>query len=99
MGLKLAFQAFIKAFKEPEKAQNFIDGTSPTPKQVEMADSSHLRLLHYLQQASRLIDFLKEDIHTFNDAQVGAAVRKIHQDCAQAIEELVAIRALRDEPE
>jgi hypothetical protein len=97
MGLRLAFKAFIKAFKEPDKAQRFVEDTPP--KQIDAADQAHLRLLYYLQQASRLVDFLKEDIGPFSDAQVGAAVRKIHQDCAQAIEELVTIRPLRDEQE
>lgn len=97
MGLRLAFKAFIKAFKEPEKAQQFVEDT--VPKQLETQDQSHLRLLNYLQQTSRLIDFIKEDIANFNDAQVGAAVRKIHQDCAQALEELVTIRPLKDEQE
>lgn len=98
MGLGLAFKAFIKAFKEPEKTQQFIDGTD-TPKQLDSTDQSHLRLLNYLQQASRLVDFLKEDIRNFSDAQVGAAVRKIHQDCSQAIEELITLRPLKDEQE
>lgn len=97
MGLGLAFKAFIKAFKEPEKAQQFLDGTDA--KKIQIADQAHLRLLHYLQQASRLIDFIKEDITSFNDAQVGAAVRKIHQDCALSLEELVSIRPLKDEME
>lgn len=97
MGLGLAFKAFFKAFKEPEKAQQFVDGRAS--KQVEVADHSHLRLLNYLQQASRLIDFFKEDIKTFTDAQVGAAVRKIHQDCVQILEELVTIRPLKEEQE
>lgn len=98
MGFGLAFKAFIKAFKEPEKGQQFVDDTA-APKQLDTADQSHLRLLNYLQQASRLIDFIKEDIAGFNDAQVGAAVRKIHQDCAQALEEWVTIRPLKDEQE
>lgn len=98
MGIGLAFKAFIKAFKEPEKGKQFVDGTA-APKQLEASDQSHLRLLHDLQQASRLIDFLKEDITSFNDAQVGAAVRKIHQDCGQALEEWVTIRPLKDESE
>lgn len=98
MRLWLAFKAFIKAFKQPERAQQFLDDKIPV-KQVETSDQSHLRLLHYLQQSGRLIDFFKEDIGAFNDAQVGAAVRKIHQDCAQIIEELVTIRPLKDEQE
>ncbi len=98
MRLWWAWKAFIKAFREPEKAKEFVEQKNAA-KRVETTDVSHLRLLHDLQQAGRLIDFLKEDIGALNDAQVGAAVRKIHQDCARTVEELVAIRPLRDERE
>ncbi len=96
MGLGLAFKAFFKALKEPKKAQEFID---ETPKQIETHDLSHLRLLSILQNSGRLVDFFKEDITKFSDAQVGAAVRKIHQDCAKSLEELIAIRPVFEEQE
>lgn len=95
---KLACRAFFRAFKEPEKMQMFIENQEP-PKQSETPDRSHMQLLYYLQHSGRLIDFLKEDIQAFSDAQIGAAARKIHQDCAQTIEELVTVRPLRDETE
>lgn len=95
--LGLAFKAFFRAWREPEKAQLFLECKPSQP--VEGGDHAHLRLLFYLQQSGRFVDFLKEDISPFTDAQVGAAARKIHQDCAQIIEELVAVRPLRDEPE
>lgn len=98
MGLGLAFKAFIKAFKEPEKAEAFLQDEKPQPK-IESADTAHLRILGHLQHSGRLIDFLKEDLSAFNDAQIGAAVRKIHQDCGDILEELVTIRPLRDEQE
>lgn len=98
MGLVLAFKAFIKALKEPEQGKNFVEGVMAS-KQIEVNDQSHISLLHYLQQASRLIDFLKEDISSFQDAQVGAAVRKIHHDCGEALEELVTVRPFKDEQE
>lgn len=98
MGFGLAFKAFIKALKEPELGQQFIDGKIGS-KQLDVADQSHLRLLHDLQQTGRFIDFLKEDIKGFTDAQVGAAVRKIHEDCAKTVEELITIRPLKDEQE
>jgi hypothetical protein len=96
MGLGLAFRAFLKAFKEPEKAEQFLK--DEPLKQIESGDLSHLRLLYYLQQ-DRLIDFLKEDLTAYSDAQVGSAIRKIHQDCSQSLEELVTIRPLKEEPE
>jgi hypothetical protein len=96
MGLGLAIKAFFKAFREPKQAEEFLN---EAPKQIESFDSSHLRLLGMLQQSGRLIDFLKEDISAFTDAQVGAAVRKIHEDCAKSLEEFVTVRPLMDEKE
>lgn len=94
--LKVAMQAFVQAWRQSAESSPLLD----VPAKVkEQADTSHLRLLSYLQQSGRLIDFFKEDITSFTDAQVGAAARKIHRDCADIVEELVAIRPLRDEAE
>lgn len=71
----------------------------PTPAVIGGEDLSHLRLLSLLQQKGRLIDFLKEDLSSYTDAQVGAAVRQLHQACGQELEQLVAIRPLREESE
>jgi hypothetical protein len=58
-----------------------------------------LALLAILQQEARLIDFLKESLDGYSDAQVGAAVRDVHRDAAAVVERLFAVRALRKEPE
>lgn len=100
MSLLLAFKAFFKAWKEPEKGKRFVeDGKVSIEKIADQTDQSHLRLLAFLQQSGRLVDFLKEDISGCDDAQVGAAVRKIHQDCAKSLEELVTIRPVMSEHE
>lgn len=91
MSFMRAVKAFFKALKNPDIEER--------PTSVQEADVSHLRLLHYLQESGRLVDFFKEDITSFSDAQVGAAVRKIHQDCRQVLEELVTIRPLKEENE
>lgn len=97
MRVWLAIKAFFKVLFEPEKAQLLFDET--TKDESGAVDQSHLRLLTLLQQSGRLIDFFKEDISTFSDVQVGAAVRKIHQDCSRSLEELVTIRPVMDENE
>jgi hypothetical protein len=99
MGLILGVRAFFKALREPEKAQEFVDDKPKEVPAVEFTDKSHLRLLTMLQQSSRLVDFLMEDIAAYDDAQVGAAVRKIHEDSRQCLEELVTIRSVIDENE
>lgn len=96
MALLIAIQAFIKAFKNPKKAKEFLEDH---PKQVETQDPSHLRLLKLLQHSGRLVDFLKEDIKDFSDQQIGAAVREIHQGSQRALEEYVTLRPVRDEEE
>lgn len=96
--IALAFKAFGEAWKNPERVQNFICH-APSAHAQDSSEQSHLRLLTSLQLSGRLIDFLKEDISGFDDAQVGAAVRKIHEDCAKSLEELVTIRPVMDENE
>ncbi len=58
---------------------------APTPKSVVVKPTGEpLRLLALLQSEARIIDFLLEDIGSFEDAQVGQAVRDIHRK-AQAV--------------
>lgn len=93
----LALKAFFKAWKNPAWAEQLLIG--PALTEEKKGDHSHLALLSVLQQNGRFIDFIKEDIKPFTDAQVGAAVRKIHEDCANILEDLVTIRPLKEEAE
>jgi hypothetical protein len=61
--------------------------------------SEALTLLATLQREARLIDFIKEDLSAYDDAQIGAAVRDIHRDCAVVLERLFALRPLHDQEE
>lgn len=46
-----------------------------------------LAFLSLLQEKGRFIDFVMEDVMPFNDAQVAAASRVVHQGCAAVIRE------------
>jgi hypothetical protein len=46
-----------------------------------------LRLLALLQREGRLLDFLMEEIGPYEDAQIGAAVRQIHEKCQATLKE------------
>jgi hypothetical protein len=97
MGLMTAFKAFFNALRSPSQAEE-----NPVVKEERVSastDRSHLRLLNLMQHSSRLIDFLKEDLSSYSDAQVGAAARKVHEDCAKCLEELVTLRPLMEENE
>ena len=100
MRLLQAFKAFFKALKDPVFADNLLDVKNPDDKASQSpGDLSHLRLLGLMQESSRLVDFLKEDLSSFDDAQIGAAARKIHEECGKCLEELVTVRALMEENE
>ena len=60
----------------------------PPPKRPEGEDA--LVLLQTLQREARLVDFLKEDLAGYDDAQVGAAVRDVHRDAAAVLDRLFA---------
>jgi len=47
-----------------------------------------------LQREGRLVDFLKENIDTFEDSQIGAAVRQIHAGCSKVLTENFDVKPL-----
>jgi len=61
--------------------------------------SDAVTLLAVLQREARLVDFLKEDISSYADAQVGAAVRDVHRDAAAALERTLGLRPVLEQSE
>lgn len=61
--------------------------------------TSAVQLLSILQRQGRLIDFLQEDLRAYDDAQIGAAVRNVHEGCRQALAEHVELEPIFDTPE
>jgi len=72
---------------------------SAPPKPPRPARSEALTLLAALQREARFVDFIKEPLDTYSDAQIGAAVRDVHRDCAAVLERLFAIRPVVEQPE
>jgi hypothetical protein len=69
---------------------------APTPiaKSVaatRTAEDGAVQLLAILQRQGRLVDFLQENLAAYEDAQIGAAVRNIHDGCRQALAEHVTL--------
>ena len=58
-----------------------------------------LLLLGLLQEESRLLDFLMEDIRSFEDAQIGAAVRQVHGGASRFLKEDCGVVPARQEAE
>jgi hypothetical protein len=88
--LGLACRAFGRALGDPAFAEQLRPLLNPPPPKEEpppKPSGAPLRLLALLQREGRLLDFLLEDIQTYPDPQVGAAVRDIHQKCQAALKE------------
>jgi hypothetical protein len=65
---------------------------SPKSTRVEQSQTGEaLILLSLLQAKGRFLDYLMEDITAFNDTQVAAASRVVHQGCAAVIKECLAL--------
>lgn len=75
----------------------------PDPGTVEQTERENrrreLHLVSLLQREGRLIDFLKEDLEHYEDAQIGAAVRSIQENCQKTLNRYVDPRAILDQEE
>lgn len=71
----------------------------PEPPGKQPTRSEALTLLAVLQREARFVDFIKEPVNGYTDAQIGAAVRAVHHDCAAVLDRLFAIEPLRSEAE
>ncbi len=58
-----------------------------------------IQLLALLQRQGRLIDFLQEDLTLYEDGQIGAAVRSIHQGCRDVLREHMELKPIFQEAE
>ncbi len=76
---------------------------TPKPKQpaapLPPARSEAVTLLSTLQREARFVDFIKEPIDGYADAQIGAAVRDIHRDCATVLDRLFGLEPLLSDEE
>jgi hypothetical protein len=68
-------------------------------KPPSKARSEGLTLLAALQREGRFVDFLKEPLAGFTDAQIGAVARDLHRDCGKVVERMFAIKPLLPEAE
>lgn len=61
--------------------------------------SEAVTLLAALQREARFVDFVKESLDGYSDAQIGAAARDVQRDCGKALERMLEIRPLLDQQE
>lgn len=67
----------------------------PPPPPAKPADGA-MQMLAILQRDSRIVDFLMEDISTYSDDQVGAAVRSMQEACKGTLTRYVKLGPVID---
>jgi hypothetical protein len=82
--------------KPPAAAEAKPVAPKPPPKP---ARSEAVTLLAALQREARFVDFIKEPLEGYSDAQIGAAARDVHRDCGKVLDRLFAIRAIDSQDE
>jgi hypothetical protein len=71
-------------------------GTSAAPKKPDGTAQREgaLALLALLQREGRLVDFLREPLDTYGDADIGAAARDVHRGCKKVLEQCFTLEAV-----
>ncbi len=76
--------------KPPAAAPKPVPPPAPAKPSQPQPDAA-VQLLALFQRDGRLVDFLREDIEPYDDAQIGAAVRSIHESCRQILTEHLTV--------
>jgi hypothetical protein len=109
--LLLALRAFWRVLTDgglSEPLRQLLDGgplpppaapATVAPPPMPSVRHGAIDLLALLQRQGRLLDFLKEDLSGYSDAQIGAAARDIHRECNAALEQAFAVRHVYEQAE
>jgi hypothetical protein len=76
----------------------------PPPEEVGKEETEadkriFVHLLSALQREGRLMDFFSENLTQYQDAQIGAAVRNIHENCKKTLDKYLAPQAVLEQQE
>ena len=87
------------ALPPPAEEEEEEEEEPPPPPMKEAEPDAAYQLLGMLQREGRFIDFLREDVSSFSDEEIGAAARVVHEGCKKAIDEHFTISAVHEEEE
>ncbi len=105
MAIGSAFRAFFALLggnlpEDIAKEHGYIKASSvpkpAPPKPTFTPADGALQLLSILQRDARLVDFLMEDIAAYEDEQIGAAVRNVHQQSREALDRYMRLGPVID---
>jgi hypothetical protein len=84
--------------EEPEPAPRAVAKAVAKPAEPPPVTPA-LQLLALFQREGRLVDFLQQDIAEFDDGDVAAAARVVHEGCRKALRDHLQLAPVRTEEE
>jgi uncharacterized protein DUF2760 len=95
--IKLAFGAFFTILfkgRLPAALQPPVRTEVPSQPIATDGVDRAVQVLALLQREGRLVDFAREDLGEYSDAQIGAAARDVHAGCRRVLERYVTLEAI-----
>lgn len=90
----------IKIVEKIVEVEKIVQAPAPEPIILkEATPDAALQLLALLQKEARFIDFIKEEVSGYSDADIGIAARVVHAGCAKALQEHFTVTTVRTEAE
>lgn len=83
----------------PQRKTEAITTSEPIEKTRDESMVAAFQLLSIFQREGRFIDFLKENLSLYDDAQIGAAVRSLQESWKRAFKEYLTVEPVFDKPE
>jgi hypothetical protein len=91
-------ETIVTVSREKKKTPASEREPAPAIMKASSPDAA-LQLLGLLQQEARFIDFVKEDVARYSDADIGAAARIVHDGCHKVLSAHFELEPVRSEPE
>ena len=88
-----AAEPTVKIIEKIIEVEKIVPAAAPEPVILkEYTPDAALQLLNLLQKEARFIDFIKEDITAYSDADIGAAARVVHEGCNKTLDEYFGLK-------
>jgi len=98
--VKVTAEPEIKIVEKIVEVEKIVQAPAPEPVVLkEATPDAALQVLGLLQKEARFIDFIKEDIAAYSDADIGVAARVVHEGCNKAINEYFSLDVVRSDKE
>ena len=99
LALLVAALAFLNGASPDAKSPPAPVAVAPPAPAENQAEAEVVAFFALLQEKGRFVDFLMDDVTAYDDAQVGAAARVVHQGCREVLREHFKITPVSDAAE